>query len=446
MQVRMPAKAQGSKRWAPHAAAACLFNGMVLSAVLPALFFPSRDLALMMMIGILVITLAVATWMRMYGAWRPPLTPFGVLLVIATASGIPGLLLHPSPETWAGLMFFAALAVRNFLCFTALPRSVWVLHSRYEEIVLKWVLIASAIVTVGSLRAAWLTNTSLYSSVRLTGEGNNWLNANSTGVYAATGALAAAMLPSLPAWMRMALVAAHSYVLLLSQSRASMLALVAGVLTYLVLAGRKLGAILVTVLAAAGYMAAPTLIDELRTADFGQIRALIERTDAIRADPWSGRERIIRDAWQRVQESPLVGYGFQTGGFENGFLSVGIESGLVGLTAYLAIVAVVIRRSVRLLRLRHRLEMQYLARCTLCLTAFTLAHSLGEKTAPVFQIGLTASNAWAILAGLVFVHTSRLARTSGPKAAGFEPAICPAAARARGRVLRPTTGAQGMLA
>ncbi len=427
------ARASGIRRWMPHAAAATLFVGMVLSVVVPSLVAPGvRNVGEAAMVAVVIVTTAMVAWMRSHGAWRPRLSPFGLLLLIATASGVPGLAVHPSPVMWTGLIFFCVLTLRNYVCFVALPRAQWVLQSSYPETVLKWLVIASTIVAVGSLRAASLTNTSLYSTSRLTGEGNNWLNANSSGVYVATGALAAIMARSIPLWLKAILLGMNTYVLLLTQSRTSMLALAAGVIAFIALTGRRVGAVLVAGIALGSYFAIPVLLNTLRTAGIGQISALIERTDTLRADRWSGRKGIIHQAMERIDESPFVGYGFQSGGFENGYLSVAIETGLVGFAAYLAIIFGVVRRSFRLLLTRSSPEMHQLARCTLCLTAFTLVHSFGEKTAPVFQIGLTASNAWAILAGLVFVHTSRHTATARmPKPAGVGGVLTPTAMRAR---------------
>jgi hypothetical protein len=167
-----------------HASIAVLFIGMLGANVVPAMllsFDPDRDNRLMVVV--LLLALALTAALRTWGAWRPHVTLFGAILGVATVSGLPGLLVHPSPSTSTGLMFFSVLLVRNYLCFSALPRASCVYKSRFENVVIIWLLVTSILVMLGGLRTASLSGVSMYASARLTGEGNHWLNANTTGVY-----------------------------------------------------------------------------------------------------------------------------------------------------------------------------------------------------------------------------------------------------------------------
>lgn len=393
----------------PHVAVAVLFIGMLSGVTIPAMYLPGdRQVGYALMVCSLAVSLAAATWVRQYGAWRPSATMFGFLLCVITVSGVPGIFVHPSEAASSGLLFAVLLAVRNYLCFTALPRASVVYRSRMANAVVGWVLLSSVLVMLGSLHAASVSGISLHSSTRLTGEGHYWLNANTAGVYTALGILCAVMARFLPWVLRMFVILLGSYVLLLTQSRTALLALIVALAVYVAIR-RRYGKVQLLALGLLGclggmYVSNP-LVDSIRRG--GQVGAMIRRTETARGDRWSGRVAMVRVATSRLRESPVVGFGFMSEGsrIDNGYLSYAVETGILGLSVYAALLALVLSRAVKLLRTSMPRNLQTLGCYTVCLTAFLLAHAVGEKTHP-FQIAFTGSNAWALLAGLVFLHTS----------------------------------------
>lgn len=407
----------------PHIAAATLFVGMVAAVAGTAVFRPGdTEIANRAMTTFLLMLMGEALWMRFQGGWRPSSTLFGFLLILTTAAGVPGLLVYPSETSFTGVMFFGVLVIRNYVCFIALPRSSCIYNSRFENAVIGWLLASSTLVMLGSLRAASLANISLQSATRLNGEGNNWLNANASGVYTATGVLAAVMAGFLPMWVRVPAVCLGVYVMLLTQSRASMLALLAAVLVNLLLLCRRkrfqlmLAGVLVGVVIS---LVLPTMAGRLRGV--GQIKALLQRTEQS-MDPWSGRLGIIRLAAARFEVSPIFGYGYMSNQsrFENGYLSLALETGLVGFTAAAGLFALVIARAKKLFQQQQYPQLHDLARYTIALSVFILTHAIGERT-HLFQVAFTASNAWAVLAGLVVVHTSRGRRRQAAQRSVYRP-------------------------
>lgn len=399
-----------------HVPLAALFAGMVSGVVLPAVWWPGNiQAAYAIMAAGLAAALAASEWMKLDGAWRPPATVFGLLIAVATLAGLPGVLIHAPGEPASGLLFFAALAVRNYVCLVAYPRTERVWKYPASRAVITWLLCASAIVMLGGLRFAWVSNVSVDSTARLTGEGNNWLNANTTAVYTASGVIAAVAGRFLRWWLRLGVCAAGLYVLLLTQSRTAMLAVAAAWLTngaVLMYQHRMRRLWIPTLACALCALALPMAIEPVSRA--GQVEALMQRSQGRSA--LSGRAELIESALERIKESPVLGYGFMSGEsrFENGYLSWTLETGLLGLAAYLALVGLVAARALRLLKRWHEPASQDLARYSLVLTAFVLAHAMGERT-HAFQIAFTASNAWAVLAGLVFVHGSRSSWRPAPE-------------------------------
>ncbi len=398
-----------------HLPLAGLFLGMIGGVVIPAVWLPGNVQAgYIIMALVLAVALAVSEWMKLDGAWRPPLNVFGLVVCVATLAGLPGLFTHASGQLASGLMFFGVLGVRNYLCLISYPRTGRVWRAAAGREVIVWLLCASLVIMLGSLRFAWASDVSVSSTVRLTGEGNNWLNANTAGVYTASGIIAAVMGRFLRWWLRLGFCVLGLYVLLLTQSRTAMLALAVAWLTNaaVLLYQHRMRRLWIAALACAlGVLILPAVIEPV--TQVGQVDALLRRSQG--PSVLSGRAELIDAAVARIADSPAFGFGFMSeeSRFENGYLSWALETGLVGLSAYVALIGIVLARALKLLAQRHNPASQDLARYALVLTAFVLSHAMGERT-HAFQVAFVTSNAWAVVAGMVFVQSSRRALRALP--------------------------------
>jgi len=389
-----------------HSTLALLFVGMSVTIAVAVLIAPYNfELPQYIFMVILLAVSVLAFFVQGEGSSR---TFFLVdsLVVLMTFSGLPGLVLGQSQELWRSFFFVAVLGLRNYVLFVVLPRSYLFTETYAWEKAMRWVLAASFLIMLGSFRTATLSGASLESSTRLTGEGNLWLNANTTGLLTAIGILVVFMSSEVPFLLRILLGAFGGYVLLLSESRTSMLALVATLVTSLLFSlaeKRRYAATWLIGLAAVILLAGPPVWEKM--SKYERIHSIISRStggDKSVSDPVGGRQVLIMDALNRLKESPVIGFGFLSGAsrIENGYISILLESGILGLVAYLMLLAAVVASAWRIYRRSTEPFVKNLGRYTLCVTVFICIHGFGERSHG-FQGASMVSNLWLLLSGLV---------------------------------------------
>lgn len=392
-----------------HLTLATLFVGMAGGISLASIVAPGKEVVLrLVFLMVFTITSLFAYVIRRYGAWKFNF-PADILLLVITLSGLPGLSLGSSQDARISLAYFGVLALRNYVLFIALPRSMLVPKTAAWEESLRWILVASVIVMLGSLHTAASLGVSLSSGTRLTGEGNNWMNTNTSGLLVSIGILVVVLDRTLKLWVRLALGALGCYVLILTESRTSLLALAGGILanSFLSLYGGKKFWLLAGIALIGGAMLhKPVLWDKL--TETKRIQSIVWRTsggDRTAGDAFGGRTELIGNALDRLRESPLVGFGYMSEGarIENGYVSILMESGIVGLGGYTVFTLLVGSSSWKLFRRAKSISLRNLGRYTLCITAFLLFHGLGERSHG-FQIASMVSNAWLLLGGLVMAY------------------------------------------
>ena len=150
-------------------------------------------------------------------------------------------------------------------------------------------------------------------------------------------------------------------------------------------------------------IAGPPLWENM--SKYERIQSLISRStggDKSVNDPVGGRQVLIIDALNRLKESPVIGFGFLSGAsrIENGYISILLESGILGLLGYLMLLAAVVASAWRLYRKSTDPFVRNLGRYTLCVTVFICVHGFGERSHG-FQGASMVANLWLLLAGLV---------------------------------------------
>jgi O-antigen ligase len=135
----------------------------------------------------------------------------------------------------------------------------------------------------------------------------------------------------------------------------------------------------------------------------GPVQKIIERTQ--RTDPTTGRLEIYQTAIDRIAAAPLFGNGYGSVGsrFENGYLSMIVESGILGLAVYFFFMAHVFRRAWHMRFWTHDPRAQGLARTVLVFGAFLCIRAFGERNHG-FQVSNLISNIWVLLAGYLLVY------------------------------------------
>ncbi|RYG22682.1 O-antigen ligase domain-containing protein [bacterium] len=300
------------------------------------------------------------------------------------------------------------------MLFTFLPRSRAALGLPFEKAVVFWGYVASFIVSFGGLVVGTLNGVTIGGSRRLGefwGAKYLWIPANNAGLYAALLILFSIVGDFLPRWIRSAGCVLGAYILLITQSRMTMLALILtllfiGYLNSFRSARKKLK--YAGFLATIAMLMVPLWYGVL--LKIGTFQRLAERTQ--KDDPTTGRLDTFVDAIDRIKESPFIGHGYmaERSRFENGYLSMAVESGLIGLLAYLLFVAVIVLRTWPMLFWDHDPRAKRIARILLVLTVFLTVRSLGERSHG-FQVSDVLSNVWMLLAGYVFIYRARLAQS-----------------------------------
>jgi O-antigen ligase len=396
-----------------HSTLALLFVGMSVSIAASALVAPmNADLPQYFFMAVLFLVSILAYFVQRAGSSH---TFFLVdlLLVLMTLSGLPGLVMGQSQELWRSVFFVVVLGLRNYVLFVVLPRSYLFTETYAWEKAMRWVLLASFIIILGSLRTASLAGASLDSGTRLTGEGTVWLNANTTGLLTSIGILVVFMSSEVPFWLRICFGAVGGYVLLLAESRTSMLALAAALVTSLFFSlaeKRRYAAVWLMGLAAVILLAGPPLWDKM--SEYERVQSIISRStggDKSINDPVGGRQVLFMDALNRLKESPAIGFGYLSGAsrIENGYLSILLESGVLGLATYLMLLAAVVASAWRVYRKSAEPFVKNLGRYTLVLTVFICVHGFGERSHG-FQGASMVSNLWLLLSGLVICKAHEL--------------------------------------
>jgi hypothetical protein len=349
-------------------------------------------------VGVLSVWFARKGSRRSLGMLRADWMPAVVVLM-----GLPGILIEPGSTLLNRIAWTGLLAFRSFLLFAALPRVASFREGEPERQIERLALVAVGATVVAAIYTSVVSGVSLESHVRLTGEGNDWINANTTGLIAAFGVVLAAN-SLLSRFWKTLLVVPSIYVLILTQSRTSMAAMLAALAATAALTFRNSGRLVRIVMVAACLLAAlslPMFMD--LASDVPQLESAFRRTSA--DSSLKLREEKARDAWVRIIESPVVGYGFlaEDSRFENGGLTLAIEIGLVGLLLCAAWTGVLVMEAWRLHRSTDVFDRRRGA-VLIALTVFLLVHSFGERTHPL-QLASLPSNAWLAFAGGVSAST-----------------------------------------
>lgn len=382
---------------------ATLFGGMILALVFRTVTDSSEAMA-MTMGAVLGAVGALTVALDACGMARSPARR-GIMSMVAviTFMGLPGLLLHSYTDvTITTYLFLLLLAVRNYICFFGIPLSRTAGARPLERSILSWTLAAFVIVVIGTLLIARNTGISLASSERMSGNTNSWLNPNAGGEYCAFALLICAMASFFPRWIRILVAAAALYALILTQSRTATIALVAGLgmNLALVFARRKLIGICVACVAALGMTVWAGDLMQIAT-NFPQITTFMNRMQGI--SRFQGREEVLRQGLDLFWESPIFGHGYfvVNARFENGYLSLACETGIVGLFLYLLFLVRALWQARQLLKTPDNTRAHRVGHYLACTTVFIIVHAMGERTNG-FQIASPVSNLWAVLCGLAF--------------------------------------------
>jgi hypothetical protein len=330
-------------------------------------------------------------------------------------SGFFGVLFSFTQDPAPGLLITFIEIARAFIFLFALPAFSPFSVSDIARTTLRWFYFATFFLTLEALKFAAGKGVGAFNDERLSGQEEDWIHANSIGMYAGLLILTA-LLGRFPRWVQIFSIAMGGYILMLSQSRGSIASAGVSIMLYTMLHWRDIKFKWVPVVVAPVLM---LLFANPETESWmgdvpvvGPISKIIARSQ--RSDPTSGRLELIGEAMEKVNESPVYGYGFRGGSFdtktrvtyiENTFVNALLESGMVGGFLYLATILgawlMFFRKTRRSLRRNTGRKSGFdpgVAEACLIFTTFMFIQGLTERTT-IIQNGSAFANVITIFIG-----------------------------------------------
>jgi len=356
------------------------------------------------------------------------------LVLFYGIAGLPGVLLNFDLDPAPGLLTSILLIARTVSIVLILPSNPNVQPEDIARWTIKWLYLSALFLSLSAVRYYLATHTTVALDERLNPR-NDWLHANRLGQYAAVLILCSLLLNQ-KLYVRLPSLFLGLVILMMSQSRGSMLALAVGLIVYVVIRWhdirmKLLPLVAVPVVLLLGTTFGSDMQDQI--LGFGPIAAIIHRTQE-HGD--SGRSELIGEFIGPFLERPIFGYGYKGGSYsysdrvvfvENALVSVAMESGLVGASLYLIVTGTCLFAFARAAwRLRFApggpsvVGPLFHAQAGFVLVAFLLADGLTEKI-HMMQAGDTLPNAVTLLVGCLCFTTLGLRRRSGAESWDVNP-------------------------
>lgn len=361
--------------------------------------------------SMLCVAMAITSHLRRR-ATRPWLLIAAAVYVV---SGFFGVIFAFTQDPAPGLLITLVEIARAFVFLFALPAFSPFSVSDIAKITIKWFYFAAFFLTLEALKFSVGKGVGAFNDERLSGQEEDWIHANSIGMYAGLLMLSV-MLGRFPRWVQVFSLAAGGYILMLTQSRGSIASSLIAIFMYALLHWRDIkfkSVPLVVIPALMLLFANPqteSIMSELPVV--GPINKIIQRSQ--REDPTSGRLELIGEAMERVEQSPVFGYGFRGGSFdtktrvtyiENTFVNALLESGFLGAFLYVVVMlsawVMFFRKTRRSLSKKTDRRSGFdpgVAEACLIFTTFMIVQGLTERTT-IIQNGSAFANAMAIFIG-----------------------------------------------
>jgi O-antigen ligase len=332
---------------------------------------------------------------------RKGLNAFQFCALLLPLIGIPGLVMQrPTLLTLAFVLgYLLVLFLRIVTVFVTLPKLMETLKTPPSEILLLWLIVSCFIVSAGT-NLFYLANG--YHILRSTrGAFPNWIHPNNAAIYGGLLIVLPLIKEKLSPYLRPFIILTGLYTVLVTQSRGTLVAAIGCILLIMFLKFAEdpqkysLRAFMVLVGGALTAIIFGSVIPDIPV-----IKNMLDRTTETK-DPTAGRLLIFERLIEVWRDSPVIGYGFRSGGMDNGFVSIAFQTGLVGLAIYLAFWAAILVRSFYLYRHGSKVG-RSLARFIFVTATFLFLRAFIENT-HLLQLTDVVSNAFCIASGLAFL-------------------------------------------
>jgi len=359
-------------------------------------------------VGVWLVTTALAIYAEYHIKPQIKINAFQLISLLIVLIGVPGVLfLRPGLLGLAQVLAYVAiLAMRLVVVFIIVPRCMTRSKTPPIEHIIRWLIVGAAIISFATNAYYLLKGFTIFNPTR--GAFETWLHPNLCSQFASILVYSTFMDPKLKMWLRVFLIGCGTYTLLLTQGRS---AIVATILALMLLFALNLienpkkyavrgfvgGTALFTMLALFG-----SILREVPV-----VKNIERRTFGV-DDPTAGRLDIFSRILEVWQDSQLFGYGFRSGGADNLYVTLLLQTGIVGVLFYIALFLVIIYKGLEHFRFSEGAN-RLLGKFILVASFSMFLRSFAETTS-YLQLTDIMSNAYCIAGALAFLTPVRKRR------------------------------------
>jgi len=357
-----------------------------------------------------VETTFVAVWIlvamvAVYAEWqiKPKTGIFGFQLfaLFLALLGVPGLFFipHNLQSLLPIIAYVGVTALRLMIVFVIVPRCMMKQKLPPIDLILRWLIYGSFIISFASALYFMTKGITVLTPGRFLAE--NWLHPNLVALFGCLSVYIAVLAQDINKFVKWSSIGIGTYTLLMTQGRSAIVVCLAALLVTFILNlienPKKyslrgfLGIITFSILAVAfgtAFRGLPAVQN-------------IERRTFETDDPTAGRLNFIEaalDAWQR---SPVFGLGFRSGGIDNVYVTMLLQTGLFGLIVYLVFFGAIMARAFRHFKYSEG-HARLLGKALIVMGVAIFLRGFAERTS-FLQLTDLQSNAFCIAAGVAYL-------------------------------------------
>lgn len=361
-------------------------------------------------VGLDIETTFVAVWLlvamvAIYAEWQiKPKTGiygFQVFALFLTLLGVPGLFYIP--HTWRTLpeiiAYVGVTALRLLIVFVIVPRCI--MKSKVPPIdqILRWLVYGAFIISFASALFYLSKGITVFTPSRVLFK--NWLHPNLIALFGCLSVYVAVLARDINQFVKWASIGIGTYTLLMTQGRSAIVVCLVALITIyflnLIENPKKY-----SLRGFVGAIAISLLVVAFGTA-FRDLPAVqnIERRTFETDDPTAGRLNFIESALEAWQNSPIFGLGFRSGGIDNVYVTMLVQTGLFGLIVYLVFFGAIMARAFRHFKYSEG-HARLLGKVLIVMGVAIFLRGFAERTS-FLQLTDLQSNAFCIAAGVAYL-------------------------------------------
>ncbi len=396
--LRGEIRAKGNIEKLFSAVAFCIF------VIMPGAFIAASYL------GVDVETTFVAVWIlvamvAIYAEWqiKPKTGIFGfqVFALFLSLIGVPGLFFIP--HTWRTLpeiiAYVGVTVLRLLIVFIIVPRCIMMSKVPPIHQILRWLVYGSLIVTLASVLFFLTKGVTVLTPRRVLFL--NWLHPNLVALFGCLSVYVAVLAQDINKFVKWTSIGFGAYTILMTQGRSAIVVCLAALLVTYILSlienPKKY-----SLRGFLGGIGIVMLIVAFGTA-FRDIPAVqnIERRTFGTDDPTAGRLNFIEAALEAWRNSPVFGLGFRSGGIDNVYVTLLVQTGILGLIVYIVFFGAIMARAFRHFKYSEG-HARLLGKALIVMGVAIFLRGFAERTS-FLQLTDLQSNAFCIAAGVAYL-------------------------------------------